>query len=327
MQSSNIFTVGGSLSVNAHGRDPNYGPIIQTVRSFRLLLADGNIVSASRTERPELFRLVIGGFGLFGVILDVDLSLTENIIFRKSTELLGYKTYPEYFAKTVKGRPAVGLHYARLSSAREGFLEELYATTYTADQPTGKDLSALDQLDEDEPVVMPRLFFGWARHADWGKRLNWYMLKTFVDAPGKKEWISRNNAMRPVGRFVEFVDGTRELFRRHGVNLLNVTLRYVPANQEAFLSYARRDSFAFVFYINQGLSPQGIAAAQSWTRELVDLCLHQGGTYFLPYQLYPTSEQLRRSYPDASAFFAKKREYDPDSRFMSKFYAWYGMRN
>ena len=28
MQSSNIFTVGGSISVNAHGRDPNQGTMI-----------------------------------------------------------------------------------------------------------------------------------------------------------------------------------------------------------------------------------------------------------------------------------------------------------
>ena len=28
MQSSNIFTIGGSLSVNAHGRDPHYGSIV-----------------------------------------------------------------------------------------------------------------------------------------------------------------------------------------------------------------------------------------------------------------------------------------------------------
>ena len=50
MQSSNIFTVGGSLSSNVHGRDPKYGTIIETIDSFRLLTADGHIKKVSRTE-------------------------------------------------------------------------------------------------------------------------------------------------------------------------------------------------------------------------------------------------------------------------------------
>ena len=80
MQSSNIFTVGGSLSSNVHGRDPKYGTIIETVDSFRLLTADGTIKEVSRTENEELFPLVIGGYGLFGVILDVTLQLTDDVL-------------------------------------------------------------------------------------------------------------------------------------------------------------------------------------------------------------------------------------------------------
>lgn len=346
MQSSNIFTVGGSLGVNAHGRDPNFGPIIQTVQSFRLLRADGTVINVSRTEHPDLFALAIGGFGLFGVILDVDLSLTENVIFRKATTLMDYHGYPEYFAQQVRNHRTVGLHYARLSNAPDTYLRELYATSFTVDQPAGIDAASLTRLDEDEPVAVPRFFFALSRSTEWGKRLNWYLQKTVVDPPGKTEWVSRNNAMRPavafldydssgdtdilqeyfvpVERFVNFVDGMRDLFRRRGVNLLNVTVRYVPADLEAFLSYARHESFAFVLYINQRLSPEGIGEAQAWTRELVELCLRQGGTYYLPYQLYPSQEQMQRGYPAVTAFFAKKREYDPEDRFMSKFYAWYG---
>ncbi|WP_405156444.1 FAD-dependent oxidoreductase [Paenibacillus sp. FSL K6-0108] len=43
MQSQNIFTVGGSISVNAHGRELHQGSLIQSVDSLRLLTADGQI--------------------------------------------------------------------------------------------------------------------------------------------------------------------------------------------------------------------------------------------------------------------------------------------
>src|SRR5262245_36237574 len=73
MQSNNSVTVGGSLSANVHGWQHNHAPIASTVYSFRLLTADGRIVRCSRVENRELFTLVLGGYGLFGVILDAEL--------------------------------------------------------------------------------------------------------------------------------------------------------------------------------------------------------------------------------------------------------------
>jgi FAD/FMN-containing dehydrogenase len=48
-----------------------------------------------------------------------------------------------------------------------------------------------------------------------------------------------------------------------------------------------------------------------------------GGTFFLPYQLAYTAEQLRRSYPAIKEFLAAKREYDPSGLLSSAFYAKY----
>lgn len=78
MQSSNIFTIGGTLSANAHGRDIHVTSVVEVLESFRLLLANGEIVQVSRTENSELFRLVIGGYGMYGVILDATLRITRD---------------------------------------------------------------------------------------------------------------------------------------------------------------------------------------------------------------------------------------------------------
>src|SRR5688572_3866794 len=71
MQSTDIFTVGGSISVNAHGMDHLAGSVGSSIVAMRVMLANGTIVNVSREENPELFSLVVGGYGLFGVILDV----------------------------------------------------------------------------------------------------------------------------------------------------------------------------------------------------------------------------------------------------------------
>ncbi len=55
----------------------------------------------------------------------------------------------------------------------------------------------------------------------------------------------------------------------------------------------------------------------------MDITLEQGGTYYLPYQLYPTREQLLRSYPNFDEFVNAKRVHDPDEMFVSLFYKHY----
>jgi FAD/FMN-containing dehydrogenase len=61
MQSNNDFGVAATLSVNAHGWPVPHGSFGATVRSFRLMLASGDLVSCSATENPDLFASAIGG--------------------------------------------------------------------------------------------------------------------------------------------------------------------------------------------------------------------------------------------------------------------------
>jgi hypothetical protein len=64
-------------------------------------------------------------------------------------------------------------------------------------------------------------------------------------------------------------------------------------------------------------------AMRALARELVDAALARGGTYYLPYRLHATREQLRRAYPMADAFFAHKRAWDPELVFRNRFYDTY----
>src|SRR6476646_10002622 len=69
------FTLGGSLASNVHGRVLQDKPIIANVESFTLLDSDGELRECSRQSNPDLFRLAIGGYGMFGLITSVKLRL------------------------------------------------------------------------------------------------------------------------------------------------------------------------------------------------------------------------------------------------------------
>src|SRR5215204_5083748 len=65
------LTLGGALSSNVHGRVLGRGPIVDDVVAFSLIDASGALRRCSRAENAELFRLAIGGYGLFGAIVSV----------------------------------------------------------------------------------------------------------------------------------------------------------------------------------------------------------------------------------------------------------------
>src|SRR6185369_5488408 len=88
MQSNHDFSVAGTLSVNAHGWPVPFGPFGSTVRGLRLMLADGTVVTCSRSENPELFALAIGGYGLFGIVIDAELDVADNVLLAARHETM-----------------------------------------------------------------------------------------------------------------------------------------------------------------------------------------------------------------------------------------------
>jgi FAD/FMN-containing dehydrogenase len=101
--------VGGSLSVNVHGRYAGLGPIISTVRSFRVVLADGSVVTASPTENREIFYGAIGGYGGLGVITQATLELADNVRVRRTMPVAAYGAW---FRRNVQNRPGIVFHNA-----------------------------------------------------------------------------------------------------------------------------------------------------------------------------------------------------------------------
>ena len=110
MQTYSNFTVGGSLSVNAHGRYIGEGPLVRSVDSIKIILADGNEVTASPTVNKDIFFAAIGGYGGIGVITEATLNLAPNEKLSRETEQLKVKDYRKYFFDKIRDNPKVVLH-------------------------------------------------------------------------------------------------------------------------------------------------------------------------------------------------------------------------
>jgi len=353
MQSTDIFTVGGSISVNAHGMDHRAGALMGSIRSLRIMLADGRVVTASRALEPELFAHAVGGYGLFGVILSAELEVVPNDIYASERTLIRHDAFPATFAR-LAADPQIALTYTHLSTAPGSLLEEALVYSYrrVPDQSGERP-----PLGEVSATRSRRLFVNLAKRGRWLSSLKWWAEKnlehrfetctiTRAQAMGDGEacLVSRNDPMHdsvpylrnnlrdetdilheyfvPRARIVPFIDALRTAFREEEVNLVNASIRAVDAEHNA-LSYAPAPAFSVVLYLNQSTDAEGTERMRRLTSRLIDLTHRFGGRFFLPYQLHYTAAQLERSYPNIRDFFAAKRRWDAEGRFSNSWYARY----
>ena len=95
------LTIGGCLSANIHGRGLSMPPFIHDVESFKLIDAKGNLRNCSRAENSELFRLAIGGYGLFGFIYSATLRLVPRRKLERVVEVREVRGLAEAFAQRI----------------------------------------------------------------------------------------------------------------------------------------------------------------------------------------------------------------------------------
>jgi FAD/FMN-containing dehydrogenase len=344
MQSNDSFSVGGSISVNCHGWQLDRPPIIDSVESFRLMTADGEIRRCSRSENNELFALVPGGYGLFGVILDVRLRVVPNERYRVKRLVFPSDRYEAVFDQEVAKSRDAAMAFGRLCvvPGESTFLREAILTSFHRDAAEDGTIPPLSGV---VPEWLTRTFYRGSIDSDYGKSLRWSAEKAAGQLLASKHF-SRNQILHngveilqdrsaemtdilheyfiPTGRVENFLDRLRGLIPRHGADLLNVTVRSVRRDRETVLRYADRDMFSFVMLFSQPRTRQADDQMEALTRELIDAALGLKGTYYLPYRLHATPAQFRKAYPQAPRFFERKRHYDPDGLFQNRFFERYG---
>lgn len=333
MQSYNDFSVGGSLSVNAHGR-MTHGQLINSVVALKVLLADGSLVVASRTENTELFQAAIGGYGACGVIVEATLQLVENDRIERVVRKMSGADYQDFFKTHIYKNPLVVLHNADIyPPACDDVISITWyktnspCTIHDKLQPTSADLGVAvgRKVVERLPGGISMRAWYEENFAYDQERVCWRSYEMSHTIASLELFRTRlyTNILQeyfiPMHSFERFMVCARAVFKKYNVNALNVSIRYVPASTESVLSYAPQDSFSFVLYVNLPASEEGYEEAQVWSRVLIDYALSCGGTYYLPYQLFASQQQFERAYPRHKEFKNLRKKYDPTGRFGNTF--------
>jgi len=331
MQTYANFTVGGALSVNAHGRYMGLGPLILSVKSIDLVLANGELKHATRNENAELFFGSIGCYNAIGIIVQAELELAENVAVKRTFKKMNAKDYKSFFISSIRDDKKAVFHNGDMYPPA---LNNMRATTWveTKEKPTVK--TRLMPLKDSYPIER---YFIWAfSHSTFGKWRREHIVDPLVYFSKKIHWRNyeagydvaelepraRTNSTYvlqeyfvPVQQFENFANKMTEIFLRYNVNVINVSIRHALPDSGSYLAWAREEVFAFVVYYKQGTSSTEKNKVGIWTRELIDAVISEKGTYYLPYQAHATPEQFHKAYPNAEKLFELKKKLDPDFRF------------
>ncbi len=336
------FCIGGALSANVHGRGLRLKPFIDDVESFTLIDANGRLRRCSRRENADLFRLAIGGYGLFGVIATVTLRLTR----RRRVERVVRVIDLEDLVPAVERRIADGFLYGDFQFSID---------TNSRDFLRNGVFCCYRPLDDDAEMPGPEKHLrarDWLRllhlaHTDKRRAYQEYALH-YLSTDGQRYWSDTqqlneyvdhyhrrlDRKLGPAGHgtemitelyvpresLVAFLEDVASDLRAARADVIYGTVRFIERDTESFLAWAREPYACIVLNLHTAHTPAALEKTRADFRRLIDRAIEHRGSYYLTYHRWATREQMETCYPQFLQFLKLKRAHDPEERFQSEWY-------
>jgi FAD/FMN-containing dehydrogenase len=340
-------TLAGTLSANAHARGLAFKPIIDDVESFTLVDAAGEAHPCSRGENAELFRLAIGGYGLFGVITRVTLRLVRRQKVRRAVQVIELRD----LIAAAQGRISEGFLYGDCAYSTDIHAGSSgHPGVFSCDRPVADDTPVSDDrrmLSQDDWARLyvlartdkKRAFAAYTDlclktggQVDWSDRHQ--MAGTF-DVRAMQEALARSTGAAHrrsemitevyVRRedLVPFLAAACKDIIDHRIDLTYGTIRFIEKDDESFLAWAKDRSACILFNLHVVHTEAGKVKAAADFRRLIGRAIAMGGRYYLTYPRWAARDQVLAAYPQFLDFLRLKRKYDPRERFQSEWYRHY----
>jgi len=337
------LTLGGAVSANMHGRTLAARPFVADIEGLEVVTATGDLLRCSREQNPELFRHVVGGYGLFGVVTTVTLRLVPRSKVERCVTRLEIEELIDAFDERIAAGHLYGDFQFATSPHSADFLRTGVLSSYRpvdAQRRIPDDQRRLSQSDWNELLRLSHadkraafqkfIEFYLATHGQvyWSDthQLNLYLEEYHGALDHRLGAAVRGSEMItelfvPRDRLVAFMNDVRRDFRMNAVDFIYGTIRLIEAEQETALPWARRNWACVVFNLHIDHRAEDVARAAEHFRRLIDHALRHGGSYFLTYHRYASATQLLAAHPGIRGFLATKRAMDPAGVFQSDWYS------
>ena len=336
------LTIGGAVAANIHGRGLTAPPFIGDLESLEIVTAEGEVVRCSRQQQPELFRHVVGGYGLFGVVTAATLRLTARQQVERSVELCEI----EGLIDRLRERIAAGALYGDFQFATDptntNFLRTGILSCYlpTGDvKPIPPRQRRLSQADWNRLIELAHrdktrafeefsdFYLATSGQRYWSDthQLNLYLESYHAALDQRLGGDTHGGEMItelyvPRDRLSAFMDDVRRDLLRHPADVIYGTIRLIEKDTESALPWAREPYACVIFNLHVDHQAAAIADAASAFVRLIDHAIAHQGSYFLTYHRFARPDQVFACHPGLRRWLTTKHRIDPYQTFQSDWY-------
>jgi decaprenylphospho-beta-D-ribofuranose 2-oxidase len=328
-----FVTLGGMVASDIHGKNHHTnGTFGAHVTSLRMRTGDGELRTVSRAEHPELFAATLGGMGLTGVILEVEVRLVRPPTTWLFEEVQRHGSLGEVFHALQAASAAWPMTVAWVDTTARGaargrgiVMAGRWAEPSEAPSPTAPtwpggipvpdvfpngvmnhaSITALNTAWYAKApsrvlqhVVPPHTFFWQLDLAtDWNRGY------------GRRGFLQYQCVMpADLAVYERFLDRFQAL---GGASFVTV-FKDCGDEGEGLLSFPKRGTTLAV-----DVPIRNLEWARVFVRELNAFVLDHGGRVYLAKDAFTTRADFERMYPRAAAFAEIRHRYDPDLRLQS----------
>jgi FAD/FMN-containing dehydrogenase len=336
------LSIGGAISANVHGRGLAMRPLVDDLESLVLVDAMGQALTCSRDENADLFRLVVGGYGLLGCIFSARLRLAPRRLLERVVEVPLLDELIPLFDERIRDGFLYGDFQFAIDPVSDEFMRRgvfsCYRPVEHADEaPSGQRALSTDEWQEliylahtDKTrawdlysthylATTGQLYYSDAHQlADYTDGYHRALDARLGSSDPATEMITEIYVPRE--RLVDFMAAVAKDFRAFDVSLIYGTIRLVEPDDESFLAWASERWACIIFNLCTVHTPGGLERSAQAFRRLIDRGLERSGAFYLTYHRWATREQIEACYPQFPEFLRLKRRYDPEERFQSEWY-------
>ena len=314
------LSLAGALACNAHGRGLNLKPIVDQVEAFDLVGPDGESAHVLADAAPG--SVPAGDRRLRAVRRHRArrLRLRPRVKVRRVVALGETATIMERFEERIRDGYLYGDYQFATDATRDSFLRRGVFSCY---QPVPTDTPLTEHPTRFNPEDWARLTF--YSHKYKRRAFEVYSSR-YLQTSGQIYWADwqlsaayvddyHADLDRALGAKVQATEMITEIYvpavaarrvhgggarRRCGARRANViygTVRLIERDDETFLAWARERYACVIFNLHVDHTPAAIDAAAAAFRDLIDLGIAHGGSYYLTYHRWARRDQVERCYP------------------------------
>ncbi len=338
-------SMGGALANNIHGKNSfKIGNFGEWVKEFKIITASGEENACSRELNNELFFAVIGGAGLFGIVVEITIQLIRTpspyLSVQKVTapnldkivEILSKMSETNNFAIAQVDCFAKDLELGRGTIHTANFIEN----------PDFKNIEGIEFINKRIFGILPKKII---------PALGRYVLSDFLMSLVSK--IKYHLDKKTSGKFEQnifqftflldelpnwkqvFKNGFFEyepLIPKNSAKviipqLIKITHKYkMPAYLSA-IKIHRKDDFllsysmdGYSFAMDIPRNPEQKDKQDRMFEEMNRIVINVGGIIYLAKDANLTKEEFRQMYRNIDKFLELKNKYDPEELFVSDMY-------